>query len=95
MKKAKQTATPSGKNGDPLLIERPDGFYWQDPDTGKMFGPFATLLAALEDVEYQADSDYEEGESLAEAEDEIGILGWVDPDTGDLAEGVAPRLNDD
>lgn len=85
---------PAG-DGDPRLIERPDGFYWQDPDTGKLFGPFATMLEAQKDMEYQADSDFEEGESLEEAEDEIGIYGWVDPETGSLAEGAAPHLSDD
>ncbi|MDR0480280.1 MAG: hypothetical protein LBG66_00165 [Gallionellaceae bacterium] len=79
----------------PRLIERPDGFYWQDPASGKLSGPFATMQEAEADIAYRADSDYEEGESLEEAEDEIGILGWVDPDTGDLAEGAAPHLSDE
>lgn len=64
------------------IIERPDGFFWQDKETDKMFGPFPTLLDAVNDMEYNADSDYEPGESLEEAEDEIGISDWTDPETG-------------
>jgi hypothetical protein len=77
------------------LIERPDGFYWQDSRTGKMYGPFPTLLEATEDMQYQEDSDYEVGESLQEAEAEIGISDWIDPDTGELAEGSSPHLSDE
>ena len=65
------------------IIERPDGFYWQDKDSQKEFGPFATLLEAVEDMQYQAESDYEPGETIEEAEAEIGVSDWVDPDTGE------------
>ncbi len=76
------------------LIERPDGFYWQDKFTDKLYGPFATLAEAMEDTQYQEESDYEEGASLHEAEAEIGIADWIDPDTGSLAEGSVPHFND-
>jgi hypothetical protein len=68
------------------IIERPDGFYWQDKDTEQVFGPFPTLLEAVQDMEYNDDSDYEPGESLQEAEAELGIADWNDPDTGLPAE---------
>ena len=76
------------------VIERPDGYYWQSKDGGKEAGPFATLLEAVEDMEYNADSDFEPGESVSQAEAEIGISDWVDPDTGELAEELAPRIED-
>ena len=76
------------------VIERPDGFYWQAVNGGEEFGPFPTLLDAVEDMRYMDDSDLEVGESVAEAEDEIGISGWVDPDTGELAEDHVPRIED-
>lgn len=76
------------------LIERPDGFYWQDKLTEKMYGPFATRSKALEDMQYQEDSSYEEGETLEEAEAEIGMADWIDPDTGEPAEGPTPHLNE-
>lgn len=76
------------------IIERPDGFYWQDKETDKMFGPFATLLDAINDMEYNADSDYEPGESLEEAEEEIGISDWTDPETGLPAEEGSLRIEE-
>jgi len=80
------------------VIERPDGFYWQDDElTDKFFGPFPTLLEAVQDMQLQSDSDtdFEEGESLEDAEAEIGISNWIDPETGEPAEGSSTRLNDD
>ncbi|OGS99777.1 MAG: hypothetical protein A3F73_13515 [Gallionellales bacterium RIFCSPLOWO2_12_FULL_59_22] len=77
------------------VIERPDGFYWQDKFTGKMYGPFATLLGAMQDVQDQVDTGYEEGESLEEAEAEIGIASWTDPETGQPAESLQPHLSDE
>lgn len=72
------------------IIERPDGFYWQDVLTDALYGPFPTLLEAVQDMEYSAESDFEPGETLAEAEAEIGVTGWVDPVTGEpLDEGTA------
>jgi hypothetical protein len=76
------------------VVERPDGFYWQTRDGGKESGPFPTLLEAVEDMQYSADSDYEPGESVAQAESEIGISDWVDPETGEPAEEQKPRIED-
>jgi hypothetical protein len=76
------------------IVERPDGFYWTDSETGEAYGPFTTLVEAVQDMEYQDDSDYEPAESLEEAEDELGITGWVDPDTGELAEDTLTHLED-
>lgn len=77
------------------IIERPDGFYWEDSSDGKLYGPFPSLLEAEQDMLYEVDSDYEEGESLEEAEAEIGISDWIDPDTGAPAEDASPRLHID
>jgi hypothetical protein len=76
------------------IVERPDGFYWQSADSGKESGPFATLVEAVEDMQYSVDSDYEPGESVAQAEAEIGVADWVDPETGELAEDQTPRIED-
>jgi hypothetical protein len=76
------------------IVERPDGFYWTDAETGEAFGPFPTLVDAVHDMDYQDDSDYEPAESLEEAEEELGIAGWVDPDTGELAEDTFTHLED-
>lgn len=77
------------------VIERPDGFYWIDKLTNEEFGPFATLLEATQDMQGQNDESLEEGETLKEAEAEIGISDWVDPETGELAEDSPPHINDE
>jgi hypothetical protein len=77
------------------IIERPDGFYWQPKDGGKDYGPFATLLEAVQDMQYRDESSsYEPGETLAEAEAEIGISEWTDPDTGLPAEEDRTRTEE-
>jgi len=75
------------------IIERPDGFYWHDKGTDRMFGPFPALLDAIQDMEYNDDSDYEPGETLEEAEAELGIADWIDPETG-LPGEESPHLGD-
>lgn len=76
------------------IIERPDGFYWQAKETGEEFGPFATLLEAVQDMQYRDDSELETGDSIKDAEAEIGIADWIDPDTGEPAEENIPRIED-
>lgn len=76
------------------IIERPDGFYWHDEnESDKVFGPFPSLLEAIQDMEYNADSDFEPGETLEQAEDEIGISDWIDHETGEPGE-ESPHLED-
>jgi hypothetical protein len=78
------------------IMLRPDGYHWQAPDGKQEFGPFATLDLALADLQAADEETSEPGESLQEAEDEIGIADWIDPDTGELAEGQStPRLHDE
>lgn len=77
------------------VIERPDGFYWQDKLGDELFGPFATLLEAVQDMQEREDTGYGEGETLEEAEAEIGIADWTDPQTGEPAEELQPRLRDE
>ena len=49
--------------------------------TGALVGGVMALLLAPES-----------GETLEEAENELGVADWVDPDTGELAEGLStPR----
>lgn len=79
------------------LLHRPDGYYWLAADSGQELGPFATMEEALAEMAgADADEEAEPGESLEEAEDEIGIADWIDPDTGEPAEGLStPRLGDE
>jgi hypothetical protein len=76
------------------LIERPDGFYWQSLKGGREYGPFPTLVEAVADMQV-ANAALETGETLAEAEDEIGIADWLDADTGEPAEECRPHLRDE
>ncbi len=76
------------------VLERPDGFYWQDKGTEELYGPFATLLAAVQDMQNHNGNGYEEGETLEEAEAEIGMSDWIDPETGKPAEDTPIHLGE-
>ena len=80
---------------DDHVIERPDGFYWESKQ-GESHGPFTTLAEAEADMLSGGASAVEEadGEGLQEAESELGINEWIDPDTGGPAEDNVPRLED-
>jgi hypothetical protein len=77
------------------IVSHPDGFYWVSADGRQEFGPFDTLEEARADMMKLGDSTWEPGESLREAEDELGISDWVDPDSGGPAEDTHLRFSDD
>ena len=78
------------------LMHHPDGYYWITPDGKQEFGPFESLELALADMQSASEESAEPGETLQEAEDELGVASWVNPDTGELAEGLStPRLQDE
>ncbi len=78
------------------ILLRPDGYHWQTADGSQEFGPFESLEAALADMQSAGDDGAEPGETLQEAEDELGVADWIDPDTGELAEGLGtPHLRDE
>jgi len=92
-----RTVTPSFHVGALCVIERPDGFYWEGKAKGEAHGPFATLAEAEADLlagGASAEEDAEVPEPLQEAESEIGIAEWIDPDTGGPAEDSVPRIED-
>lgn len=93
---AAPTARDNSDSEQLRIFERKDGFYWRDDETGAELGPFPTASAAMADAQSLADeADVEPaGESLREAEDELGIADWIDPDTGEPAEGYSPHLED-
>ncbi|WP_242671219.1 hypothetical protein [Hylemonella gracilis] len=82
------------------VIKRPGGYYWSladaDGKEGREYGPYDTFGEAQTDMEAAADLDAPEpGESLEEAESELGIADWIDPETGEPAEGLSrPHLDD-
>ena len=76
------------------IIERPDGFYWREEDRSAEYGPYPSLLEAVADMQAGEDTDFEPGESVAEAESEMGMSDWIDQDTGQPAEDSVPHIKD-
>ena len=76
------------------LVRHPDGYYWVAPDGRQEFGPFASAQEALDDMNAAGDESIEPGETLEEAERELGLSEWVDSDTGSLAEQTWTRIED-
>jgi hypothetical protein len=76
------------------VIERPDGFYWQSRTGNRQSGPFPTLLEAIQDMESGDETAIEPGETVEEAEAELQIADWIDPDTGEPAEDGVHRLEE-
>jgi hypothetical protein len=74
------------------VLERPDGFYWRSAK-GEERGPFETLAEAEADLLSEG-GEYEPSDTLQEAESEVGISDWIDPDTGGPAEDSVPHIED-
>ena len=88
-----QPADMPEESSEAQLFDRPDGFYWLSPDGTQEFGPFETLELARADMEESDAPEDGSVESLQEAESEIGVADWIDPDTGEPSESQsAPRL---
>ena len=80
---------------DPRIVLRPDGYHWLSEGGRIENGPFESARAAWADM-HAADEDAPTAEDdLGEVSAEIGIADWVDPDTGDLAEGTIPHLSEE
>ena len=76
------------------IVKRPDGYYWRTVDDMQEIGPFASVEEAEADMLAAGGEAPEPGETLQEAESELGISEWIDPDTGEPAEGWSnPRLD--
>ena len=78
----------AGEPGE--IIARPDGYHWIAPDGRQEFGPFETLEAAQAYADATDESAPAPDEALREVESEIGIADWIDPETGEPAEGQCP-----
>ena len=76
------------------IVTRPDGYHWLSADGKREMGPFATYEEAEVSLHADEHTDVEPDETLAEAENEIGIAEWIDPDTGKPAEEQRPRIED-
>ena len=72
------------------IASRADGYYWLAPDGRQEFGPFESYEQARADRDGFDDAAWSPGETLREAEDEIGMGAWIDPETGEPAQGQSP-----
>ncbi|MHB8950493.1 MAG: hypothetical protein ACYC4S_15755 [Rhodoferax sp.] len=78
------------------ITARPNGYYWLDLDGKQEFGPFESLELAQADRDAFDEESLGPGELLQEVEEELGIASWIDPETGEPAEGQSrPRLDED
>ena len=77
------------------VVKRPDGYYWEAKGV-EARGPFATRAEAEADLLAggAGTPEFEEDASLQDAESEIGISNWIDPDTGGPAEDNVPHIED-
>jgi hypothetical protein len=97
----KQTASmkavpEAGSGAAEQIVARPDGYYWREPGGKQEFGPFASVEDALADMQSFDEEAPTPGETLQEAESELGIADWIDPDTGGPAEGLStPRIDEE
>ena len=93
----RSVSAPSAQDLQGRIVKRQDGYYWE-AKPGELRGPFDTREEA--EIERVAgavpdsDGDFGAGESLQEAESELGLSEWIDPETGDPAEDNIPRLED-
>ena len=92
MPRAKPETTP--EFDDARIIERPDGFYWQSTETGEESGPFKTMADAVENMDFNADSEFDVPDTLEEVEADLGVEGYIDPETGELEDPSLPRLGE-
>jgi len=92
----KRAVSPAEEAVPGRVLERPDGFYWESKEAKELHGPYETRAEAEADLLAggAADAELESGESLHEAESELGISEWIDPDTGGPAEDNVPRIED-
>jgi len=89
--------TTSAEFDHTRIIERPDGFYWQDDRDGREYGPFQTMVDAVADMQMADDETAAEESDIDDvrvAEDVLGVPDWVDPDTGQLADDERTRTDD-
>ena len=77
------------------VVKRPDGYYWEAKGIEGR-GPFVTRAEAEADLLAGGANtpEFDGEDSLQDAESEIGISNWIDPDTGGPAEDSVPHIED-
>ena len=87
--------TTSSEFDHTRVIERPDGFWWIDEAEGREYGPYPTLIKAVDDMQ-AADDDAPDidDDALRSAGEALGVPDWIDPDTGELADDERTRTDE-
>ncbi len=86
---------PPAETDDAPIVARPDGFYWLADDGRCEVGPFATAAEAAADMHSAEEKNpLAPDEVREEAEAEIGIADWIDPETGLPAEDVRTHIEE-
>jgi hypothetical protein len=85
---------PPVETDDTRIVARPDGFYWLADDGRREVGPFATAAEAAADMQSAEENELAPDETREEAEAEIGIADWIDPETGLPAEEARTHIED-
>ena len=73
---------------DPISL-KPDGYYWIGQNGNLEVGPFESYELAAADL-HAGEESLAPTETLPEIEAEIGISAWIDPETGEPAQGHSP-----
>jgi hypothetical protein len=82
------------------IVETHEGFFWRDPESERLVGPFRSMRAAMLDRDSPGTGDEDllealDGNAVLDAESEIGIDDFIDPDTGEPTHGYEPHVRDD
>lgn len=87
-----ESPLPRAQRSQDRIVARPDGYHWVALDGKQEFGPFDTIEEAQADRDTGMHNEGAPGpaETLKEAERDIGIADWIDPETGEPAEGQSP-----
>jgi len=92
-RRKKPPASPEPGELQARVIERPDGFYWQEKEGGEEYGPFPTRAEAEADMQSDGVA-VTDPDAVHDAESELGISEWIDPESGEPAEDSVPRIED-
>lgn len=92
-----KSAEPTGPATDLAsgrVVERPDGYHAIALDGHQEFGPFETFAQARASIEaafegFDGETAVEDG-TLMDMGGAVGTADWLDPQTGEPAEGACP-----
>jgi hypothetical protein len=87
-----KSAAPVESAEDAGLYVRPDGWYWAAADRHQEFGPFSSRPQALADRGRFDQRDIDDIDTVQDIERGVGLLDWLDVETGMPFDGESPPL---